>query len=887
MALRPLVVLFGVSLTVAAQSGRGLQMTVPPALGEKAQFVLNYPAGAVGAFCWYALSPRFVGTQAIATSGFAVSGAARIDVSNFFTSNPVWLGPGTQDTWCLPVPNRGALLGFAFDVQTIDVDFAGGAIAFGDNDVETEVGAGAVGFGRGMVAVPAATFSMGSAASSGPPYYGQPNERPLHPVQHPLPFWIGRHEVTQGEFAAVMLRNPSFHQPAGDPQNAQRPVDSVTWSEAVAYCAAVDAIERAAGRVPEGYQYRLPTESEWEQCCRAGTTSEYATGASIACADANIAGCLGRTQPVGIYAANAYGLHDMHGNVAEWTLDGWDVTANYSAAAVTMPYQIPGLARAVRGGSYLDSFACRSAFRTPGFPAMRAPSTGFRLALAPVVGAGLALLQLQATTYSVGTAANIGAIYSPQTNERPQHQVRLNRPLWVSAHETTQAQWAEVMGNNPSVHAGTANSPQLPVENVSWRSAMAFCRALTQRERTAGRLPFGYEYRLPTEAEWEIACRASSNDAFAFGADLGCVDANFANDLQSGAACGSAMPRIVGYHRPSLLSLHDMHGNVREWCFDSWDGVTANYTAAMRYEPSSQNGALRCVRGGSFAQPEAMCRSAYRGAELPDFASGDLGFRVVLAPHVGMPDELGLVGVPAGTFTMGTNATGFPVYAGAVETPAHPVTITRTYWMGRYEVTQSLYLSVMGSNPSIHQGAAYPLAATQPVENVPFADAEAFCAALNQRELAAGRLPSGLVYRLPSEAEWERAARGGSTTQYWLGDVVSCGQGHMATIGNRLCPIQHQQPAPVGSYAPNPFGLFDMIGNVCEWCSDAWDGFAGHGSTAPRVDPVSTVGIYRVIRDTNFLGDGWWARCSARLWGAPNLTGGSGLGFRIVLGAPL
>lgn len=240
-----------------------------------------------------------------------------------------------------------------------------------------------------MLAIPAGTFAMGSNALLGAPYFGNDTQRPVHQVAVTRRFWMSRHEVTQAEWLALMGNSPSFF------SGARRPVESVSWQEAMAYCAALTAAERAAGRVPDGYQYRLPTEAEWEYCCRAGSTTEFATGDDLLCTQAQFtfsyhgnAGCdVTATLPVGSFAANAFGLHDMHGNVAEWCLDGWDGSANYPAGAVSDPYVATGPYRAVRGGSWFDlSFYCRSAFRLNlAAPDLKQNRIGLRVVLAPTL----------------------------------------------------------------------------------------------------------------------------------------------------------------------------------------------------------------------------------------------------------------------------------------------------------------------------------------------------------------------------------------------------------------------------------------------------------------------------------------------------------------------
>jgi len=240
-----------------------------------------------------------------------------------------------------------------------------------------------------MVPIVAGTFQMGSPVTplNVAPYYNRADAQPVHAVTITQPFWMGKYEVTQSEYQAVMGSNPSFF------QGANLPVEQVSWNQAVAYCDALTVQEAAAGRLPSGYEYRLPTEAEWEYCCRAGTTTEFHYGAALVCSQANFvysyhtsSYCSATgTAVVGSYSANAWGLHDMHGNVWEWCLDSWDGSANYPAGLVSDPYVTSGPDRVFRGGGFGgDSIGVRSAFRFRGVPGFTGNYVGFRVVCAPV-----------------------------------------------------------------------------------------------------------------------------------------------------------------------------------------------------------------------------------------------------------------------------------------------------------------------------------------------------------------------------------------------------------------------------------------------------------------------------------------------------------------------
>ena len=238
----------------------------------------------------------------------------------------------------------------------------------------------------GMVAIPAGTFDMGSDAASGAPYFGHSSQQPVHQVTISYCFWMGATEVTQTEYSSLMGTNASFF------VGASNPVERVNWFNAQAYCAALTAQQAALGNVPAGYQYRVPTEAEWEYACRAGTTTEFNVGASLFCNQAKFgysyhstSSICGSTShvPVASYAPNAWGLFDMHGNVSEWCFDSF---AGYSAAAVTDPFVTGGANRVIRGGAWNgNSSRCRSAYRIYISPGGADSSVGIRVVLAPIL----------------------------------------------------------------------------------------------------------------------------------------------------------------------------------------------------------------------------------------------------------------------------------------------------------------------------------------------------------------------------------------------------------------------------------------------------------------------------------------------------------------------
>ena len=251
------------------------------------------------------------------------------------------------------------------------------------------------------------------------------------------------------------------------------------------------------------------------------------------------------------------------------------------------------------------------------------------------------MLWVKPGTFEMGspTAGNL-------TMENTPHMVTLTQGFYLGKYEVTQAQWEEVMGNNKSKFKGF-NSPvinkskfkgvNLPVTNVSWDKVTSFCEKLTELERKAGRLPAGMAYQLPTEAQWEYACRAGSKAAFSFGdasvelhrhANYADVNADYDwSDKAHDDGYKNTSP--VGSYKANAWGFHDMHGNVFEWCAD-WCG--AYPTGSVRDPVGPADGSFRVYRGGSWVNPANYARSANRNRNVHFFSNFNLGFRLSLRP---------------------------------------------------------------------------------------------------------------------------------------------------------------------------------------------------------------------------------------------------------------
>jgi len=253
---------------------------------------------------------------------------------------------------------------------------------------------------------------------------------------------------------------------------------------------------------------------------------------------------------------------------------------------------------------------------------------------------GMELLLIPAGEFEMGTPLETPRYPDHREDAHsdaiPLHRVRITRPFYMGKYEVTQIEYERVIGKNPSWFSadnGGKNKVQgkdtgrFPVESVSWDEAREFCNKLTMME--AGR---GIRYRLPTEAEWEYACRADTSTPFYFGRVLNGRAANVDGEFPYGTRVkGPSLGRtthVGSYDRPNAFGLYDMYGNVDEWCWDWYDDdYYQNSPESDPLGPSS--GSHRVFRGGSWA---FLQTSADRGNAEPSRRHGHLGFRIVQEP---------------------------------------------------------------------------------------------------------------------------------------------------------------------------------------------------------------------------------------------------------------
>ncbi|MGE0610289.1 MAG: SUMF1/EgtB/PvdO family nonheme iron enzyme, partial [Pirellulales bacterium] len=423
----------------------------------------------------------------------------------------------------------------------------------------------------------------------------------------------------------------------------------------------------------EGQTYRLPTEAEWEFACRAGTTTAFHTGDSINNRQANLNapdsddsalnpfdelnprspggrytnGGISQTRHVGCYAANAFGLYDMHGNVREWCHD-WYHEAYHADGAENPNLSATGSAKVSKGGCYsLPDGRSASRWRDP--PGRRDRQIGFRVvrevpdpanpAVAPQPAASLSppLEGLKAGHLWSDNGLAMGFCWCPPgaftlgsppdeegrgRYDRAQAKIEFSRGFWLATHEVTQKEWVQIVGTTPWVSRPTEATNQA-VTGVSHWDAARFCDALTEGERLAGRLTSAERYRLPTEAEWEYGCRAGTQARFSFGGDEDQLneyawwDGLFTGEVRRTTRWRFA--HEVGRKKPNHWGLRDMHGNVWEWCESDQSEMTT---------PRGKDLQRRFHRGGAWNSSAGECRAASRSSARATATDDNLGFRV-------------------------------------------------------------------------------------------------------------------------------------------------------------------------------------------------------------------------------------------------------------------
>jgi len=663
-----------------------------------------------------------------------------------------------------------------------------------------------------MVHVEGGLFIMGYTDQLGSDYY----EDELPATRNRLTSYsISKYEVTQKLWKQVMgttiddQRNLAGKDFELYGQGDNYPMYYVNYDDAQEF---ISRLNKATSK-----QYRLPTEAEWEFAARGGIKSKNTKFSGSKEMDS--VGWYGENSgdtvhPVGEKLPNELGIYDMSGNLYEWCSDwyaryewGWWLRNN-----PTGPEE--GFDRILRGGSWIDNTdrgsRVWSRANTSGFAA----STGYRCR---DIGIRLVLTDEQqpATTYQLQAPEKTdpsepdmvfvlgGSFTMGNTDENdperrnielPPHTVFLGS-FFMGRHEVTQKQWQWVMGNVPS----QIKDDNLPVDNVSWPDIQRFIQKLNTMT--------GKRYRLPTEAEWEYAARGGR-------LSKGYKYAGSDNIAEVAWYRGNSEEHSHPFalKQPNELGIYDMSGNVSEWVSDYGDDYP-NYSKTNPTGPEEGNN--RVFRGGDFHSIPWEHRVVTRGFGSLNAPSNLQGFRLVLelGPQNNAFTEPEMVQVQGGTYKMREQAD----YEGETIKVGN-------FSIGKYEITQRQWQAVMGTSirqqvitanedsPKIQDGeeVGWVLGNTgdnYPMYYVNYEEAVEFCNRLSMK--------TGKKYRLPTEAEWEYAARGGAKSKGY----VYSGSNDIFDVCWYLDNSSFWQQ-PVGTLQPNELGIYDMSGNVAEWCSE-------------------------------------------------------------------
>lgn len=433
---------------------------------------------------------------------------------------------------------------------------------------------------------------------------------------------------------------------------------------------------------------------------------------------------------------------------------------------------------------------------------------------------------------------------SPNGNSlnQPAHDVELTKGFYIGKYEVTIAQWYTVMEQQHFIPEGDQNKPKTYIANTPTNSHSELGRFFDKLSAMDLTLT---HFRLPSEAEWEYACRAgTTTDTYWGNKNAEDYVWHFGNTGLYHPLSGENNQN-VGLLLPNAFGLYDMCGNVWEWCNDQFD--PNYYSLSPLLDPQGKYTNLRkVIRGGSTGEDIEFSNSIIRDSYTDRSTSGIIGFRLAAYQDLKSPvseisepkpiqsitidlpnlaDEakpLELIQIDPGTFIMGSPPYERGRSVDFRETPHHYVSLTNSFYMGKFEITQAQWQAIMGNNPSFFGGNP-----NHPVEQISWNDCQQFLEKLNAMKL------SHLTYRLPTEAEWEYACRAGTQSRYSFGDVLECED---YNVNEMYCEIMDQYmwwagnntannegTKEVGLKLPNPWGLYDMHGNIMEFCYD-WYG---------------------------------------------------------------
>ena len=464
-----------------------------------------------------------------------------------------------------------------------------------------------------MIEVEGGTFTMGATEEQGSDV--SDNEKPAHQVML-SPYYIGKTEVTQELWEAVMGSNPSFFS-----GNKNRPVENVSWDDCQVFINKLNGLT--------GKSFRLPTEAEWEYAARGGKKSKgYKYSGSntiddVAWYDTNSAGT---THPVSSKAPNELGLYDMSGNVWEWCSD-WYGKSYYEESPEPNPIGPEiGTLRVKRGGDwYFSANKCRVSYRNSNSQHYQTSENGLRLVLDipketfTVNGVSFNMVKVAGGTFTMGATEEQGN--DALNDEKPAHEVTLSSYM-IGETEVTQELWEAVMGKSLSQIASENGKEtygvgaNYPMYYISWNDCQAFITKLNNLT--------GKNFRLPTEAEWEYAARGGNKSQGYKYSGSNTIDDVAWYDTNS---AGTTHP--VASKAPNELGLYDMSGSVWEWCSD-WYSSTYYSSSSQNNPTGPASGSYRVFRGGDWNYNARYCRVSFRSYSSPTKRFNYLGLRLAL-----------------------------------------------------------------------------------------------------------------------------------------------------------------------------------------------------------------------------------------------------------------
>ena len=647
-----------------------------------------------------------------------------------------------------------------------------------------------------LVMIPAGSFTQGSPAS-------EPQsldfERPQRQV-HVSDFAMGLTAVTFAQWDACVAAGGCTHTPNDQGWGrGSRPVIDVNWHDAQEY---VTWLSNTTGQ-----NYRLPSESEWEYTTRAGTTGRFNTGDCITTDQANFSGTSpaqgcpsgvvrNQTLPVASFAPNAFNLHDTHGNAAEWLQDCWN--EDYVGAPTNGSVWISGdCSRAVlRGGSWFSGGSgLRAAARFRDSRGTRSRFVGFRVVRSeppplPAVsqnglidwfnpdhglvldGDGRVVEWTNLADESRSTAGSAAASIVATVNNR--RMIRFNSPA-EGGHLQYPSPGASSLAAGYTVFVVFRLNEPIADGNIFprlWRGAND-SHAFFLRRSTAE-----VEVKADPVA---VAARPSHPYAFSYDiGDLAILTARLTPTSQqlffNGVMIDSSEAPIAAYTIDNNL-------------FQIGNSVRGDIADVLVYDHSADLDDLD-VTGQALAEAYGTTWPFRDCVECPS-----------------------MIMIPAGTFTQGSPESEPESLSN--ERPQRTVTVP-AFFMGQFAVTFDEWDACVADDGCIHipddQGWGR---GNRPVINVSWNEAQQYVAWLSNK--------TGLAYRLPSESEWEYAARAGTTGRFNTGDCITTDQANFhGVFPAQGCPqgAHLVQTLPVGSFAPNPFGMYDTHGNTWDWVQD-------------------------------------------------------------------